>query len=425
MRTLGSIVIGTLATLTALARPAPALVLGGGAPETDCLVVFDGPATIPGSRYIRCRDGDPCDADGIPDGRCSFDFRLCVNQRGVPGCRTRRIDSVRVRFRDGPWHGSGVIDPVPLPVLDGRHRSCGDLTRFVVPLKRYGRRLRYQRRDVIVTARTPEVRDLDRLGLRCDLNPEGYCPTSGTAPGHLVAKLDASPSGAPLDLDVCLGACDGSTNPVCQRTSAPFAPRADPPPHPRLGAGGIPLCIDERPSRSSIAMTANVATGEIFGSIYAPLTIYLTDPDHVCPRCLPDATTGETFCDGGATPGAPCYVAETVTVGDAVYPLSRNCLPLGTATFAATQVTYFTTGTSSPAACGLPGLAGSATGEPAVPQPPWPGADYPKRAVESLAVTTCTAATGDAQVDGALGLPAAAAYTVSGSVAWERSFLDR
>jgi len=44
--------------------PAAALVLGGGAPKTDCWAAFDGVNQTMGTT-VACIDGDPaCDADG-------------------------------------------------------------------------------------------------------------------------------------------------------------------------------------------------------------------------------------------------------------------------------------------------------------------------------------------------------------------------
>jgi len=54
----------------------------------ECLIAFDGVAAGAGSQRVFCRDGDPhCDVDGAVDGHCTFDVRLCVNVRGVAGCR--------------------------------------------------------------------------------------------------------------------------------------------------------------------------------------------------------------------------------------------------------------------------------------------------------------------------------------------------
>src|SRR2546428_2062124 len=54
----------------------------------ECLIAFDGVAAGAGSERVFCRDGDPhCDVDGAVDGHCTFHVRLCVNVRGVAGCR--------------------------------------------------------------------------------------------------------------------------------------------------------------------------------------------------------------------------------------------------------------------------------------------------------------------------------------------------
>src|SRR5262249_60414769 len=64
------------------------LILGGGSLLTDCYALFELAADVPLSASsfptVTCTDGDPsCDADGMPDGVCRFDVRVCVHVPGV------------------------------------------------------------------------------------------------------------------------------------------------------------------------------------------------------------------------------------------------------------------------------------------------------------------------------------------------------
>lgn len=65
------------------ACPGACPIPGGGGGNSDCLAEFDGmvpnaPAHRP--KYVRCVDGDPsCDRDGVADGVCSFEIRVCFN----------------------------------------------------------------------------------------------------------------------------------------------------------------------------------------------------------------------------------------------------------------------------------------------------------------------------------------------------------
>lgn len=74
--------VAALALALAAALPAWALVPGGGAPTTDCLVEFGGtPPMFPAKkpREIRCVDNDPT-CDGDPDlGACQFQVSACLN----------------------------------------------------------------------------------------------------------------------------------------------------------------------------------------------------------------------------------------------------------------------------------------------------------------------------------------------------------
>jgi hypothetical protein len=81
------------------ASPAAALVVGGGgSAKSDCLAVFDAPATDPPRRprVVRCADGDLCDADGIVNGRCEFPVAVCANSTADPRCSLQGVAAITV-----------------------------------------------------------------------------------------------------------------------------------------------------------------------------------------------------------------------------------------------------------------------------------------------------------------------------------------
>ncbi len=79
-----------------------AIVGGGGSRTTDCISVFDAPgANSPAPpktpRRVDCIDGDPfCDTDGLRNGVCIFDLRVCINSTAVIPCVPELADSVAV-----------------------------------------------------------------------------------------------------------------------------------------------------------------------------------------------------------------------------------------------------------------------------------------------------------------------------------------
>jgi hypothetical protein len=82
-----------------VAPPASAVVVGGGgSAKSDCLAVFDAPATDPPRRprVVRCKDGDACDADGLVNGRCEFPVSVCANSTAEPRCTLAGVAAVTV-----------------------------------------------------------------------------------------------------------------------------------------------------------------------------------------------------------------------------------------------------------------------------------------------------------------------------------------
>jgi hypothetical protein len=110
----GRIVAAALASaLLASADAGRAFVLGGGVADKDCRLAVDGLDATAGASGVVCRDGDPCDQDGIVDGVCRFDLRLCVGV-DVPGCDPVTLGRVEV--------GGIALAPPLLPAADG---TCG------------------------------------------------------------------------------------------------------------------------------------------------------------------------------------------------------------------------------------------------------------------------------------------------------------
>ena len=93
--------IATLATSIGalLSAPASAVVVGGGGSvKTDCLAVFDAPAASAARtpRSVRCADGDPCDADGLVNGRCEFPVAICANSTANPRCTLNGLAALTI-----------------------------------------------------------------------------------------------------------------------------------------------------------------------------------------------------------------------------------------------------------------------------------------------------------------------------------------
>jgi hypothetical protein len=134
-----------------------ALVLPASAPagQTECLARFEvaGGTADRGGVTLECRDGDPtCDADGVPDGTCLVESRVCI---GPAACASEPLMFLRVRGRAGAALADAIGGLASLePGL------CTGSARVAV---RAGRR-----RKVRVKARSEDgTRDRDRLRVVC------------------------------------------------------------------------------------------------------------------------------------------------------------------------------------------------------------------------------------------------------------------
>lgn len=70
---------------------------GGGTARTDCMLVEDVEGVPADSRAARCTDGDPaCDGDGVVNGLCRFQLRLCIDQPGAAVCGPDTVTGAEV-----------------------------------------------------------------------------------------------------------------------------------------------------------------------------------------------------------------------------------------------------------------------------------------------------------------------------------------
>jgi len=321
---------------------ARALVLGGGSPETDCYAVFDGVELDSSSRKVICTDGDArCDRDGIPDGVCRLDIRICAHVPGIPGCRPRRIGDITV----GGFSRGGGPFTIPVPVTPISRERCGDFARVSVPLRRTGSGVKVGKARIKLVAVSRVLhpkKDKDKLDIRCVPNPSPCIDVN--CPGEL--DLTVASTGSDLDtgatgaghnfswpdgwkLGLALSGCNAIAYPLCTVTG----PRGSTfgPPLPLLSAG-VPACVVDGFADPSIGGTANVLTGAIHATVNVSANVHLTSVVQICPRCTGAAVGDAGTCDSGPNKGAPCTVEGIATVADAsagdnTYSLSAGCPP--------------------------------------------------------------------------------------------------
>jgi hypothetical protein len=132
-------------------------ITGTGNQASECFVTVTGPpATSDG--HVTCVDGDPaCDADGVANGACAFDLRVCVAEV-LSGCRVSSITAVSAK--PASLH-------VALPVVPTSTPTCGPETQIVVPLPRHGHGV--GRRTLTLTAENTgkPKRERDRIRFQC------------------------------------------------------------------------------------------------------------------------------------------------------------------------------------------------------------------------------------------------------------------
>ncbi len=186
-KALGTACIGVLL----FTAPAGAIIVGGGgSAASDCLAVFDAPATDPprNPRVVRCADGDACDADGTVNGRCEFPVSVCANSTADGRCTLNGVASVTIAHALD--NGDPAFDPEMQAVAtrvgfvfeypETRADRCSAPTPIHVALAgpfaggRCKKGVETMRMVALSTAATGRVRaDADKLKLICEPSPAG------------------------------------------------------------------------------------------------------------------------------------------------------------------------------------------------------------------------------------------------------------
>ncbi|MEO6027570.1 MAG: hypothetical protein ABIR79_11945 [Candidatus Binatia bacterium] len=179
--------------------PAAAVVVGGGggSAKNDCLAVFDVPAPAVGTartpRSVRCADGDPCDADGLVNGRCQFPIAICANSTANARCTLNGVAAVTIAHALD--NGDPSFDPEMQAIAtragfvfeypETRLDRCSATTAVHVPVRgplKGGVCRKGEKSIRLVALSTPvagRVRsDVDLLKLTCDPAPAGCDPRS-------------------------------------------------------------------------------------------------------------------------------------------------------------------------------------------------------------------------------------------------------
>jgi hypothetical protein len=180
-----------LAAVLVLSSVAHAVVVGGGGnSRTDCLSVFDGAVNYPpdNPKRFRCKDGDPCDADGLVNGVCAFDLTVCANSSFDPArCSLVGIKSIVVdhaldngdRKFDPDFQAlqnridGAIVGPNDPPNTDPD--VCTTPSRFLVPVvgPLAGNVCRRGKKQVKLTALAVPVlgvsaKDRDKMTMECE-----------------------------------------------------------------------------------------------------------------------------------------------------------------------------------------------------------------------------------------------------------------
>jgi hypothetical protein len=169
--------LGALLAAVALTRATYAfLVPGGGTPEADCYVELDlGGVTadqVAKGKKVTCMDGDPCDADQLCNGTCTFDAAVCVNQTD-PALASCTPPAALTLFK---VNAGG--DVIPAPGNSGA--NCSNRVNLNVALK--GSKQKNGKRKVKALAKQAEKpkKDKDTYQLICTKRV-GDCPTTTTS----------------------------------------------------------------------------------------------------------------------------------------------------------------------------------------------------------------------------------------------------
>jgi hypothetical protein len=450
-------------------------------------------------------------------GVCTFQLASCPNQANdtCTGADLKKLQGKTALF--GPKKCGGVKG---LKLSPGTGSTCSSFVSITAKAKRRGKatgqcslKLKTKSSD------RPPRKDLDSFTLVCDPNDAtraaacGGGGDGGNCDANFPAICPPNPDGGPnmirqvvlatgTDLDngfsgdshnfpviegsqlqLCLSNCNNTDDPICDTCARTGQGTGNGitfgPPLP-LVAGGVPVCVINRYKNTFLSGTANVATGEITGTIDLLSTVITTPPSRVCPRCTGGGNVigGQGTCDGGLSNGQACTIEGLVRVNsdnppisNALYPLSSQCLPGGLGTENAGTLDIglpLTTGTATrtgrcpgqtqddacgAAACGpscssAPPLKGginqtccandpnrpcfptknggtiTRTGTPVAPQPPWDTdkETYPKSSTgENVVAIFCIPATTSSTVNQVAGLPGPGALILPVDQEWSRT----
>jgi hypothetical protein len=451
-------------------------------------------------------------------GVCTFQLASCPNQADET-CAVGDLKKLKATTPvAGPKKCRGSVKGLKLS--PGTGSTCSSFVSITAKAKKHGQATGQCLLKLSTKAKgRPRRKDGDKYTLVCDPNDTTRAATcsgtstgcDGTFPTVCPANPDGGPNmlhqvvlatGTDLDngfsgdshnfpviegskLELCLSNCNNTDDPICdtcartgQGTGNGFTFG---PPLP-LVAGGVPVCVINRYKNNFLsAGTANIATGEITGTIDLLSQVITTPPSRVCPRCTGGGNVigGQGTCDGGPSNGQSCTIEGLVRVNsdnppisNALYPLSSDCLPGGLGTENAGTLDIglpLTTGTTTKtgrcpgqtqddacgngATCGdtcssTPPLKGGVnqtccsnepsrpcfptrgggtimrTGSPVVPQPPWDTdkETYPKTSSgERVVAIFCIPATQSSTVNQVAGLPGPGALILPVDQIWSRT----
>ena len=156
--------------LRAQVPPPPIVrILGGGNDAAlDCNVTYDIAGVVGQAPSISCTDGAACDADGVENGACQFDVKVCVDSPGQTGCTPSPVTKLK---------GSKFLSI--LPPLGGSTEACSAAAnQVIVKLKKKGKKLKPGKKKIKMTGTTASGKDKDKFTLVCN-PPTKVCLNGG------------------------------------------------------------------------------------------------------------------------------------------------------------------------------------------------------------------------------------------------------
>jgi hypothetical protein len=156
-----ALALAACATASHAQCPSPTLP-GGGPPTTDCFVQWAGVSSLNTS----CVDGTACDADGKPDGVCTFPLQAFLNAPS-DGCTASALTAAPLVK---PASETGQALAAALAALDPAAAGC-TVSGLAVPLRVSLAGIKPGIARLKVSASAAGKRDTDKLKLRCDRNP--------------------------------------------------------------------------------------------------------------------------------------------------------------------------------------------------------------------------------------------------------------